>query len=189
MLAKGLHFDKVTLVGILNADNLLNQPNFRAYERAFQMIVQVSGRAGRKDLHGKVMIQTYNPFHNTLQQVLSNNYAAMFNEQIYERKNFNYPPYVRLLKLTLKHKDYEKLKEGSMWLYSVLNQSLNMTVLGPEEPAISKIRNEFIRTILIKIPSSAHLGNSKQKINKILMSFDAIAQYRSIRVTVNVDNY
>ena len=189
MLAKGLHFDKVTFVGILNADNLLNQPNFRAYERAFQMIVQVSGRAGRKDLPGKVMIQTYNPFHNTLQQVLSNDYAAMFKEQIYERKNFNYPPYVRLLKLTLKHRDYEKLKEGSMWLYSVLNQSLNMTVLGPEEPAISKIRNEFIRTILIKIPSNVHLGNSKMKINKILMSFDAIAQYRSIRVNVNVDNY
>ena len=189
MLAKGLHFDKVTLVGILNADNLLNQPNFRAYERAFQMIVQVSGRAGRKDLPGKVMIQTYNPFHNTLQQVLSNDYDAMYKEQIYERKNFKYPPYVRLLKLTLKHRNYEKLKEGSMWLYSVLNQSLNMTVLGPEEPAISKIRNEFIRTILIKIPTTAHLGNSKQKINKILMSFDAIAQYRSIRVIVNVDNY
>ena len=85
--------------------------------------------------------------------------------------------------------DYKKLKEGSMWLYSVLNQSLNMTVLGPEEPAISKIRNEFIRTILIKIPSNVHLGNSKMKINKILMSFDAIAQYRSIRVNVNVDNY
>ena len=85
--------------------------------------------------------------------------------------------------------DYEELKEGSMWLYSVLNQSLNMTVLGPEEPAISKIRNEFIRTILIKIPSNVHLVNSKMKINKILMSFDAIALYRSIRVNVNVDNY
>lgn len=189
MLAKGLHFDKVTLVGILNADNLLNQPNFRAYERAFQMIVQVSGRAGRKNLPGKVIIQTYNPFHNTLQQVLGNDYEAMFKEQIYERKNFNYPPYVRLLKLTLKHKDYEKLKEGSLWLYNVLNQNLNMTVLGPEEPAISKIRNEFIRTILIKIPTNAHLGNTKQKISKILMSFDAIAQYRSIRVVINVDNY
>jgi len=189
MLAKGLHFDKVTLVGILNADNLLNQPNFRAYERAFQMIIQVSGRAGRKDIPGKVIVQTYNPFHNTLQQVLSNDYSSMYNEQIYDRKNFKYPPFFRLIKLTVKHKDFEKLKEGSLWLYNVLQQSLNMPVLGPEEPAISRIRNEYIRTILIKIPSNTHLGNTKQKIQKILMSFEAIAQYRAIKMTVNVDYY
>lgn len=189
MLAKGLHFDKVTLVGILNADNLLNQPNFRAYERAFQMIIQVSGRAGRKDIPGKVIVQTYNPFHNTLQQVLLNDYASMYKEQIYERNNFKYPPFYRLIKLTVKHKDFEKLKEGSLWLYSVLHQNLKMPVLGPEEPAISKIRNEYIRTILIKIPTKEHLGNTKQKIQKILMSFEAVAQYRAIRTVVNVDYY
>ena len=189
MLAKGLHFDKVTLVGILNADNLLNQPNFRAYERAFQMIIQVSGRAGRKDIPGKVIVQTYNPFHNTLQQVLLNDYASMYKEQIYERNNFKYPPFYRLIKLTVKHKDFEKLKEGSLWLYSVLHQNLKMPVLGPEEPAISKIRNEYIRTILIKIPTKEHLGNTKQKIQKILMSFEAVAQYRAIRTKVNVDYY
>jgi primosomal protein N' (replication factor Y) len=189
MLAKGLHFDKVTLVGILNADNLLNQPNFRAYERAFQMIIQVSGRAGRKDIPGKVIVQTYNPFHNTLQQVLLNDYSAMYKEQIYERNNFKYPPYYRLIKLTVKHKDFEKLKEGSLWLYNVLHQNLQMPVLGPEEPAISKIRNEYIRTILIKIPTKEHLGNTKQKIQKILMSFEAVAQYRAIRTKVNVDYY
>lgn len=189
MLSKGLHFDKVTLVGILNADNILNQPHFRAYERGFQMITQVSGRAGRKDTQGKVVIQTYNPFHNTLQQVVANDYLAMFKEQIYDRKNFKYPPYYRIIKLTLKHKDFEKLKEGSQWLYSVLNQSLNLPILGPEEPAINRIRNEYIRTILIKIPTTAHLANTKQKINKILMSFEAVSQYRSIRVVVNVDYY
>lgn len=189
MLAKGLHFDKVTLVGILNADNLLNQPNFRAYERAFQMIIQVSGRAGRKDIPGKVIVQTYNPFHNTLQQVLLNDYSAMYKEQIYERKNFKYPPYYRLIKLTVKHKDFEKLKEGSLWLYNVLHQNLKMPVLGPEEPAISKIRNEYIRTILIKIPKKEHLGSTKQKIEKILMSFEAVSQYRAIRTKVNVDYY
>lgn len=189
MLAKGLHFDKVTLVGILNADNLLNQPNFRAYERAFQMIIQVSGRAGRKDIPGKVIVQTYNPLHNTLQQVLLNDYSAMYKEQIYERNNFKYPPYFRLIKITVKHKDFEKLKEGSLWLYNVLHQNLKMPVLGPEEPAISKIRNEYIRTILIKIPTKEHLGNTKQKIQKILMSFEAVSQYRAIRTKVNVDYY
>ena len=115
MLAKGLDFDNVTLVGILNADNLLNQPNFRAYERAYQMMMQVSGRAGRSEKKGKVVIQTYNPYHNTIQQVLVNDYMGMYKEQIYERQNFKYPPFFRLVKLTLKHRDFDKLKEGSMW--------------------------------------------------------------------------
>ena len=189
MLAKGLHFDKVTLVGILNADNLLNQPNFRAYERAFQMMTQVAGRAGRNEKKGKVVIQTYNVYHNTIQQVLDNDYEAMFKEQIYERKNFNYPPFYRLIKVTLKHREFEKLKEGSLWLYNVLKQNLNIPILGPEEPAISRIRNEYIRTILIKIPTTMHLGNTKTTIQKIITSFEAVPNYRAIKSVVNVDNY
>lgn len=189
MLAKGLHFDNVTLVGILNADNLLNQPDFRAYERAFQMMTQVAGRSGRSEKKGIVMIQTYNVFHNTIQQVLSNDYASMFKEQIYERQNFKYPPFYKLIKLTLKHRDYDKLKEGSMWLYNVLSQSLPMPILGPEEPAISRIRNEYIRTILIKIPKEKNLSLTKKTIHKIMNSFEAISFYRAIKVTINVDNY
>ena len=189
MLAKGLDFDNVTMVGILNADNLLNQPNFRAYERAFQMIMQVSGRAGRSEKQGKVLIQTYNPYHNTIQQVLSNDYLGMYKEQIYERKNFKYPPFFRLIKLTLKHRDFDRLKEGSLWFYNVLVQSLPIPVLGPEEPAINRIRNEYIRTIMIKIPTTAHLGNTKAIVTKMRNSFEAIPQYRSIRVTINVDVY
>lgn len=189
MLAKGLHFDNVTLVGILNADNLLNQPDFRAYERAFQMMTQVAGRAGRSEKKGIVMIQTYNVFHNTIQQVLSNDYTSMFKEQIYERQNFKYPPFYKLIKLTLKHRDYDKLKEGSMWLYNVLSQSLPMPILGPEEPAISRIRNEYIRTILIKIPKEKNLSLTKKTIHKIMNSFEAVAFYRAIKVTINVDNY
>lgn len=189
MLAKGLDFDNVTLVGILNADNLLNQPNFRAYERAFQMIMQVSGRAGRSEKQGKVLIQTYNPYHNTIQQVLSNDYLGMYKEQIYERKNFKYPPFFRLIKLTLKHRDFDRLKEGSLWFYNVLVQSLPIPILGPEEPAINRIRNEYIRTIMIKIPTTAHLGNTKAIITKMRNSFEAVPQYRSIRVTINVDVY
>lgn len=189
MLAKGLDFDNVTLVGILNADNLLNQPNFRAYERAYQMMMQVSGRAGRSEKKGKVVIQTYNPYHNTIQQVLGNDYVGMYKEQIYERQNFKYPPFFRLIKLTLKHRDFDKLKEGSMWLYNVLSQNLDMPVLGPEEPAINRIRNEYIRTIMVKIPVQKHLGNTKKNIERVLMSFEAISQYRSIKTKVDVDTY
>ncbi|MGX7666153.1 replication restart helicase PriA [Flavobacterium pedocola] len=189
MLAKGLHFDNVTLVGVMNADNMLNQPDFRSHERAYQMMMQVAGRAGRSEKRGKVMIQTYNPYHNVIQQVVSNDYLGMYKEQVYDRHNFKYPPYFRLIKLTLKHRDFDKLKEGSLWIYNVLVQQLQIPVLGPEEPAISRIRNEYIRTILIKIPTQNHLGNTKKTIQRVLNSFEAIAQYRAIKISVNVDNY
>lgn len=189
MLAKGLDFDNVSLVGIMNADNMLHHPDFRAFERSFQMMTQVAGRAGRAEKQGKVVIQTYNPSHNTIQQVTDHNYIGMYKEQLYDRQIYKYPPYFRIIKLTLKHKDFDKLKEGSMWLYQVLSQNLGMPVLGPEEPAISRIRNEYIRTILIKIPQNLHLGNTKKTIQKMLNSFEAVAQYRAIKVVVNVDFY
>jgi primosomal protein N' (replication factor Y) len=189
MLAKGLHFDNVGLVGVLNADNMLYQPDFRAFERAYQMLVQVAGRAGRHDVQGKVMIQTYNPLHNIIRQVTDNDYEGMYREQLYERNNFKYPPYFRLVRISLKHKDYEKLKDAALWLYNVLGQTLNVPVLGPEEPAISRIRNEYIRAIMIKIPPTAQLGTTKKAIRKILDSLDAVPQYRSVRVTVNADPY
>jgi len=189
MLAKGLDFDNVSLVGIMNADNMLHHPDFRAFERSFQMMTQVAGRAGRSEKQGKVVIQTYNPNHNTIQQVTNHNYNGMYKEQLYDRQIYKYPPYFRIIKLTIKHKDFDKLKEGSMWLYQVLSQNLNIPVLGPEEPAISRIRNEYIRTILIKIPQDMHLGNTKKTIQKMLNSFEAVAQYRAIKVVVNVDFY
>ncbi len=189
MLAKGLDFDNVTLVGILNADNLLNQPNFRAYERAFQMMTQVSGRAGRSEKNGKVLIQTFNPLHNTIQQVLGTDYLSMYKEQLYERQNFKYPPFYRLIKLTLKHRDFDKLKEGALWLYKVLAKSMPYPVLGPEEPAINRIRNEYIRTIMVKIPAQSNLGQAKTIVNKTRNSFEAIPQYRAIKMTINVDVY
>lgn len=189
MLAKGLDFDNVSLVGIMNADNMLYHPDFRAFERSYQMMTQVSGRAGRSEKRGKVIIQTYNPYHNIIQQVTNNDYEGMYKEQLYERKIYYYPPFYRLIKLTLKHRDFEKLKEGSMWLYQVLQQNLSIPVLGPEEPAISRIRNEYIRTIMVKIPSETPLQGTKKTIQKILNSFDLVSQYRTIKVTVNVDFY
>ncbi len=189
MLAKGLDFDNVSLVGIMNADNMLYHPDFRAFERSYQMMTQVSGRAGRSEKRGKVVIQTYNPNHNTIQQVTNNDYAGMYKEQLYDRHIFKYPPYYRLIKITLKHRDFDKLKEGAMWLYQVMSQNLGVPVLGPEEPAISRIRNEYIRTIMIKIPQNQPLGSIKKTIQKMLNSFEAVPQYRPIKTAVNVDFY
>ena len=189
MLAKGLDFDNVNLVGIMNADNMLYHPDFRAFERSYQMMTQVSGRSGRSEKQGKVIIQTYNPDHNTIQQVVRNDYAGMYKEQLYDRQIYHYPPYFKLVKLTLKHRDFDKLKEGSMWLYQVMKQSFTIPVLGPEEPPISRIRNEYIRTIMVKIPTNQSLQGTKKTIQKIRNSFEAVAQYRAIKVAVNVDFY
>ena len=189
MLAKGLDFDNVSLVGIMNADNMLYQPDFRAFERSFQMMTQVSGRAGRSEKRGKVIVQTYNPNHNIIQQVTNNDYEGMYKEQLYERQIYKYPPFFRLIKLTLKHRDFDKLKDGSFWLYQVLQQSLPMPVLGPEEPAINRIRNEYIRTIMIKIPQNVSIVTTKKTIQKALNSFDVISQYKAIKITLNVDFY
>jgi primosomal protein N' (replication factor Y) len=113
----------------------------------------------------------------------------MYKEQLYERQIYHYPPFFRLIKLTLKHRDFDKLKEGSMWLYQVVQQNLSIPVLGPEEPAISRIRNEYIRTIMVKIPNESSLQGTKKTIQKVLNSFDLVSQYRTIKVTVNVDFY
>ncbi|MEL1240683.1 replication restart helicase PriA [Flavobacterium flavipallidum] len=189
MLAKGLDFDNVSLVGIMNADNMLYHPDFRAFERSYQTMTQVAGRAGRSEKQGKVIIQTYNPNHNTIQQVTNNDYIGMYKEQLYDRLIYKYPPYFRIIKVTLKHRDFNKLKEGSLWLYQVLFQNLGIPVLGPEEPAINRIRNEYIRTIMIKIPQESSIVSTKKTIQKILNSFDSVAHFRAIKVTLNVDFY
>lgn len=189
MLAKGLDFENVSLVGIMNADNMLYHPDFRAFERSFQMMTQVSGRSGRSEKRGKVVIQTYNPNHNIIQQVTNNDFFAMYSEQLYERQIYKYPPYFRLIKLTLKHRDYDKLKEGATWLFQVMQQNLRIPVLGPEEPPISRIRNEYIRTIMVKIPKNQSLHDIKKTIQKMLDSFEAISQFRAIKIAVNVDFY
>jgi primosomal protein N' (replication factor Y) len=189
MLAKGLDFDNVTLVGIMNADNMLFHPDFRAFERSYQMMAQVSGRAGRSVKQGKVIIQTYNPLHNIIQQVTRNDYAGMYTEQLYERRIYKYPPFFRLIRLTLKHRNFETLKESAQWLYNVMHQNLGIPVLGPEEPVIGRIRNEYIRTILVKIPPERPLEGTKKTVRKILDSFESVGQYRSVKVTVNVDFY
>jgi len=189
MLSKGLDFDNVSLVGILNADMMLNFPDFRAHERAFQLMVQVSGRSGRSKKQGKVLIQTYNPYHQILQQVSSTDYAAMYKEQLEDRWQYHYPPYYRLVKITLKHKDYQKVDAGIIWLSKALQNVFREHVLGPSEPAVSRIRNQYIKNVMIKIPPKQSLGKTKKEIDKIKNTFQAVADFRPIRFIIDVDAY
>ena len=189
MLTKGLDFRHVKLVGIMNADNLLNFPDFRAHERSYQLMTQVSGRAGRTDVRGKVLIQTYNPHHKILQQVSTNAYKEMFVEQMNDRYNFKYPPIYRLIKITFKHKDYNRVNLAADWYAKSLRQVFKSNVLGPEFPPISRIRNLYNKNILVKIPQQQSLIKTKETIKKIDGSFNAIKDFRSVRVILNVDNY
>ncbi len=189
MLTKGLDFRNVKLVGVMNADNMLNFPDFRAHERSFQLIVQVAGRAGRTDKRGKVLVQTYNPYHNILQQVAANDYESMYKEQMDERYNFNYPPVYKQIKITLKHKDYNRVEQASNWLAKSLRQVFKTNVLGPESPSVGRIRNQFYKNILIKIPKQQSLGKTKKAIIKINNSFSNVKEFRSVRIVLNVDNF
>ena len=189
MLSKGLDFDNVSLVGVLNADTMLNFPDFRAHERAYQMMVQVSGRAGRSRKQGNVAIQTYNPLHQILQQVSTTNYVNMYDEQLQERWQYNYPPYYRLMKITLKHRDYNKVDSGINWLFKALQQSFGDYVLGPSAPAVSRIRNQYIKNLIIKIPPKQSLADTKKHITKIRNTFEAVKDFRPIRFITDVDAY
>ncbi len=189
MLTKGLDFRHVKLVGIMNADNLLNFPDFRAHERSYQLMTQVSGRAGRTDVRGKVLIQSYNPHHNILQQVSTNAYKDMYTEQMNDRYNYKYPPIYRLIKITFKHKDYNRVNLAADWYAKSLRQIFKSNILGPEFPPISRIRNLYNKNILVKIPQQQSLIKTKEAIKKIDNSFNAIKDFRSVRVISNVDNY
>ena len=189
MLSKGLDFENVSLVGVLNADNMLNFPDFRAHERSFQMLTQVSGRAGRAQKRGKVAIQTFNPYHQILQQVTMNDYATMYKEQLEDRRQYHYPPIIRLIKITLKHKDYTKVDMASQWLAKSMVNTFGDSILGPSSPAISRIRNQHIKTILIKISKKKSLKQSKSAIQKIKNGFQSISEFRSVRFNIDVDNY
>ncbi|WP_353779560.1 primosomal protein N' [Winogradskyella sp. 3972H.M.0a.05] len=189
MLTKGLDFRNVKLVGIMNADTMLNYPDFRAHERSFQLMTQVSGRAGRTEARGKVLIQTYNPYHKILQQTASNDYSAMYLEQLDERHNYKYPPIYRLIKITLKHKDYNKVNQGAEWLSKSLRQYFGVHVLGPEFPPVSRIRNQYHKNILLKIPQNQSLKKTKEAVLKVKNSFLSIADFKSVKVVLNVDNY
>ena len=151
MVTKGLDFDRVSVVGILNADNMLTFPDFRAYERSYQMMAQVAGRAGRKNRQGKVIIQTSTVNHPVIQFVMANDYISFYNYVLHERHKFRYPPYYRLIEITLKHKDSSLLNEAASELAKVLRNKFGRRILGPEYPSVSRIKNEYLKKILFKL--------------------------------------
>ena len=188
MLTKGLDFGGVSLVGVLNADQMLNYPDFRAHERAFQLLTQVSGRSGRREKRGKVVFQTYNPYHTIIRNVIENNFLEMYENEILNRKNFDYPPFFRLISLTLKHRDKSLLDACAEGFGIALKGELTeKRVLGPEYPAISRINNLYQKNILIKFEKSVSPSSIKEVIQKWVNIYKKESAFQRVRFNVNVD--
>ncbi|MCC7513615.1 MAG: primosomal protein N' [Bacteroidia bacterium] len=186
MVTKGLDFDNVSLVGILNADNLINFPDFRAYERSFQMLMQVSGRAGRKKEQGKVIIQSYNPGHSLLDFVVKNDYKSFIDYELSERKKFNYPPFSRLLEITVKGRDESRTAQAANFLTSELKKQIP-SILGPVTPPVSRIKNFYIRTILIKFQRQVKLSEARQRMLSAIDRYKINPVSKNILLQIDVD--
>jgi len=188
MVVKGLDFDNVSLVGILDADGLLSFADFRVNERAFQLMEQVSGRAGRKGSQGKVLIQTMNVNHPVIQWVQAHDYAQMYLSELPNRKEFLYPPFSRLITITLKHKDNEKVKNSSNNLAASLRLDFKQFVMGPAQPIIGRVRNQYLMEIIIKLPKDAGLTSKyKKAIQHHLHLLQANKSYKAVVIVMNVD--
>jgi len=187
MVTKGLDFDNVSLVGILNADNMLNFPDFRSHERSYQLMEQVSGRAGRKAKQGKVIIQSFNPAHPIIQYVVHHDFHAYFRAQLEDRNKFHYPPYYRLISLRLKHRDPNVLNRAAKDLALDLRADLGKRILGPEYPLVSRIQNWYIKQILVKIERGPNVAPFKELIRKKIELLTKIPDYRQVRVITDVD--
>lgn len=168
MIAKGFDFEKVSLVGIIDADSMLNYPDFRSHERAFQLLSQVSGRAGRKEKQGAVILQTYNPEHEIINYVKQHSYSKFYKLQISERKSFNYPPFSRLLFMNFRHTDHQVLDSVIEKFSSFLRESFKNRVLGPEYPLVSKVKNYYIKSIMLKIEADKSFSEAKNIISFLL---------------------
>ncbi len=189
MVSKGLDFENVSIVGVINADDMLNFPDFRAFEKSFQLLTQVAGRAGRSKEQGEVIIQTSTPAHKILNFVINNNYEAFFNDELADRNEFNYPPYYKLLKLTIKHKRQDILNVGSNLLAIELKNVFGDLVLGPEDSLISRVQNYYIKEILIKIKKGKSLKQSKTVIFNIIEKIKSDFRFKYLNIIPDVDNY
>lgn len=187
MVSKGLDFENVSLVGILSADSMLNYPDFRSHERAFQLMMQVSGRAGRKNKRGKVILQTAHPEHSIISYVKNHDYLSFYQTQIEERKLFRYPPFYRLIEIVLRHKNENIVDSMANNLSQLLRQSFHDRVLGPTKPNVSRIQSLHIRKIILKIENQA----SPQKVREIIESYRKYIQanpnYKSVLLHYDVD--
>jgi primosomal protein N' (replication factor Y) len=189
MISKGLDFENLTVVGVLNADNLLNYPDFRAHERSFQLMEQVSGRAGRRQKQGKVVIQTSDPANRIIRLVLRHDYESMFRMQAEERMTFNYPPFCRMVRISVKHKDRNSLNHFSDKLGGDLKETFGKRVLGPESPVISQVQLWYIKTILIKIEKEKPHAKAKQLIVEAIERLEKESGASSLRISIDVDPY
>ncbi len=190
MVTKGLDFSNVSLVGVLNADALLYYPDFRAFERAYQLLTQVSGRAGRRAIRGKVVIQIGDVHHSIADALLLNDFDAFYQQQMEERNQFHYPPFTRLIKLTLKHKEIKTTIEAANRVASFLEAKYNGFVVGPSAPVIQKINNYYLREVLVKIPKSyKELSRVKEVIRQSIDGLYQFQTFKQLRVMVDVDCY
>ena len=187
MITKGLDFNNVRIVGILNADNMLNFPDFRSYERSYQLMAQVSGRAGRKGDRGLVIIQTSDPGNIIIQNVEKNDYQSMFNNQLKERKRFKYPPFYRLIEITLKHKRKQILNDASNYLANNLRKTFSEGILGPEPPIINKIQDWHLKKILFKRDKEKSITRSKKIIRDLIDKLLAMDEFKSLQIITDVD--
>lgn len=187
MVTKGLDFDNVSLVGILDADHLLNRVDFRAFERSFQLMSQVAGRAGRKHKRGKVIIQTGDPEHWVIRHVIDHDYKGFYASELIERKNFFYPPYYKVMNLTLKHKDRNTLDSAAEHFAASLREIFKERVMGPDYPVVSKIQNLYLKSIMLKIERDAPDKKIKERIQQLIDAFYSVPLHKSIRMVVDVD--
>ena len=188
MISKGLEFDNIELVAIPRADSMLYVQDFRAEERAFQLITQVSGRAGRISGEGKVLIQTYNPQHSVFQLIKDNNQEKIYRHFLEERKKFLYPPYVKLIMIELKHRKEDKVNRASQFLGSILRKYLpEECILGPEKSPIGKLNLMYQYQILLKFPRGKKYKEFKDLLLKSFDEFEEITAYQSIKKLIFVD--
>ncbi len=189
MLTKGLDFRNVRLVGVMHADALLNYPDFRSQERTFQLLQQVAGRAGRTKEQGLVVVQTYRPSHPVIQQMQANDYHSLFTEELKQRKAYQYPPFNRIIRITLMHKDYDAVNRGAAWLAQYLRNGLKEHVLGPEFPLVARVRNRYLKNILVKIPAERSLSKVKDFVKRGQKSFSATPNFKKVKLVIDVDCY
>lgn len=187
MVTKGLDFDNVSLVGILDADRMLNMPDFRAFERSYHLMSQVAGRAGRKKKRGTVVIQTYDPDHWLIRHVIDHDYMGMYQNEIIERKNFFYPPFYKMINLTLKHRDPNNLDVMAADLANRMREKFGSRVLGPEFPMVRRIHNYYHKVIRLKIERDASNRKVKDLLKQNIDEFYAVPFNKSVRLVIDVD--
>ena len=188
MITKGLDFGHVRVVGILNADNLLHFPDFRAWERSYQLMAQVSGRAGRKDKQGHVIIQTYDPDHPVITDVLNHDYFHMYSSQLKERKLFHYPPFFRLIRITLKHRKNDTVSQAASRLATMLKKKFkDKNVLGPQYAFIPRIRNQYIKQILLKLERDTDKAAAKNILQEFEKYLHETPGFKGLQFINDVD--